>query len=75
VLISQNRQSDRSEIRSELDYVTDLQADAEILTIMSILERLSQKQGIDITDLMKDLKATQKSILKEHPVTQKDLED
>lgn len=75
VLISQNRQSERSEIRSELDYVTDLQADAEIVTIMSILERLSEKQGIDIADLMKDLKTNQKRILKEHPVNKHDLED
>jgi uncharacterized membrane protein len=74
VLISQNRQSERSDIRSELDYVTDLQADAEILTIMSILERLSEKQGIDITDLMSDLKTDQKRILKDHPVKEKDLE-
>lgn len=75
VLISQNRQSKRSEIRSELDYITDLQADAEITTIMSILERLAEKQGIAVDDLIIDLNKKQRRILREHPITKKDLED
>ena len=74
VLISQNRQSKRAEIRAELDYLTDLQADAEITTIISILERLSEKQGIDVSDLLTNLAIDQKKILKEHPITKKDLE-
>ncbi len=73
VLISQNRQSKRSEIRAELDYLTDLQADTEITTIISILERLSDKQNIDVTDLLDSLAIDQKRILKEHPITIKDL--
>lgn len=75
VLISQNRQARRSEIRSELDYITDLQADAEITTIMSILERLAHKQGIAVDDLIIDLNKNQRRILREHPITKKDLED
>lgn len=66
VLISQNRQAERSEIRSELDYVTDLQADAEINIILNILERLSEKQNIDVSDLLEQLEINQKKILKEH---------
>jgi uncharacterized membrane protein len=66
VLISQNRQAERSEIRSELDYVTDLQADAEINIILNILERLSDKQSIDVSDLLEQLEINQKKILKEH---------
>lgn len=75
VLISQNRQSERAEIRAELDYVTDLQADAEIIAIMTVLERLADKQGVDISDVVKDLHGTQRRLLKGHPYTEKDLED
>ena len=74
VLISQNRQSKRAEIRAELDYITDLQADAENTTIISILERLANKQGIEITDLLEELTVNQQKILKDHPITPKDLD-
>ncbi len=74
VLISQNRQSKRSEVRSELDYIIDLQADAEITTILSMLERLSEKQNINVEDLLNDLAIDQKRILKEHPITKQDLD-
>lgn len=74
VLISQNRQSKRAEIRAELDYLTDLQADAEISAIMRILERIAEKQNIDVTDILIDLTADQKRILRDHPITKKDLE-
>lgn len=74
VLISQNRQSRRAEIRAELDYITDLQADAEITTIIAVLERLSEKQGIQVDDLLAELSVSQKKIMHEHPVTKKDLE-
>jgi uncharacterized membrane protein len=72
VLISQNRQAERAEIRSELDYVTDLQADAEINIIINILERLSDKQDIDVSDLLEQLEISQKKILKEHRLTKND---
>ncbi len=75
VLISQNRQTKRSEIRSELDYLTDLSADAEINAIIGILERLSDKNNIDISDLLSDLETTQKKIVREHPVSKRDLEE
>jgi uncharacterized membrane protein len=75
VLISQNRQSERSEIRSELDYITDLQADAEIKVIISMLERLAEKDNIDVSDLIEHLTVSQRKILREHPITSKDLED
>lgn len=75
VLISQNRQAKHSEIRSELDYITDLQADAEINIIISILERISEKHNIDITDLLTELSVNQKKILRDHPITKRDLED
>lgn len=74
VLISQNRQSERAEIRAELDYLTDLQADTEITTLISILERLAEKQQIDITDLLDGLALDQKRIAAEHPLTKKDLD-
>lgn len=74
VLITQNRQSKHTEIRSELDYITDLQADAEINIIVSMLERIADKQGIDVNDLLSELYATQRKILSEHPLTKKDSE-
>lgn len=75
VLISQNRQSKRSEIKSDLDYLTDLQVNAEQATILSILERLAAEQKIDVSDLLDELATTQKKIVREHPITKKDLED
>lgn len=51
VMISQNRASVKSEIRSQLDYETDLQAEREIAIIMKTLVRLAKKEGVDITDL------------------------
>jgi uncharacterized membrane protein len=75
VLISQNRQSKRSEIRAELDYIADLQADAEITTILRILERLADKEDIKVTDLLQDLSVEERKILADHPVTQKDLDE
>lgn len=74
VLISQNRQSERSEIRAELDYIADLQADVEITTILRILERLAEKEDIKVTDLLQDLSVEERRILAEHPMTPKDLE-
>jgi uncharacterized membrane protein len=74
VLISQNRQSARSEIRAELDYIADLQADAEITAILRMLERLADKENIEVADVLQNLAVEEQRILKEHPVTQKDLE-
>ena len=74
VLISQNRQSERSEIRSELDYITDLQADAEISIIVTMLERIAAKQNIDVSDLLTQLEQTNKKIVNDHPVSKKYLD-
>lgn len=73
VLISQNRSSKRSEIRAELDYITDLQADVENITIISILEKIAQKNGIDITEDLEQLAIGQKRVLKEHTIRDEDL--
>lgn len=74
VLITQNRQAKRSEIRSELDYIADLQADVEITAILRMLQRLADKENIDVSDLIHDLEAQEQQILKDHPVTLKDLD-
>jgi uncharacterized membrane protein len=50
-MISQNRSSVKAEIRSQLDYETDLQAEREIAIIMRTLARIAEKDGIDIKDL------------------------
>lgn len=55
VMISQNRASQKSEIRSQLDYETDLQAEREIAIIMRTLVRIAAKNGVDITDLTTEM--------------------
>jgi uncharacterized membrane protein len=72
VLITQNRQSKHSEIRSELDYITDLQADAEINIILNILERIAKKNDVDVGDLLVQLESNQKRISDEHPLSKED---
>ncbi len=48
VMISQNRQAKREEIRAQLDYETDVKAEKEIAYIKSTLEALNKKQGFAI---------------------------
>jgi uncharacterized membrane protein len=55
VMISQNRSSVKSEIRSQLDYETDLQAEREIAIIMRTLARIAEKNGVDIKDLAAEM--------------------
>lgn len=55
VMISQNRASVKSEIRSQLDYETDLQAEREIGIIMRTLVRIAAKDGVNIEDLTKEM--------------------
>lgn len=51
VLISQNRSAQKSEIRAQLDYETDVQSNKENEIILETLARLAKKQGVDIRDL------------------------
>ena len=60
VMISQNRLSQAAEVRSELDYQTDVKAEKEINIIMITLERLAKKQGVDVQDLMDQLEEVKK---------------
>lgn len=55
VMISQNRAAEKSEIRSQLDYETDLQAEKEIAVIMRTLVRLAEKQQVEIKDLIAEM--------------------
>ena len=55
VMISQNRSSQKAEIRSQLDYETDLQAEREIAIIMRTLVRIAEKDGVDIKDLAAEM--------------------
>jgi len=55
VMISQNRASEKSEIRSQLDYETDLQAEREIAIIMRTLVRIAETQKVDIADLKTEM--------------------
>jgi uncharacterized membrane protein len=45
VMISQNRQAKAAEVRSELDYETNVKAEQEIELIMTALNRIANKQG------------------------------
>lgn len=60
VMISQNRQSAAAEIRSELDYQTDVKAEKEIDIIMRTLERIAKAQGIDVADLQAEMATARK---------------
>jgi uncharacterized membrane protein len=51
VMISQNRATEKSEIRSQLDYETDIQSEREIAIIMRTLVRIAEKDGVNIDDL------------------------
>jgi uncharacterized membrane protein len=60
VMISQNRQANAAEIRSELDYQTDVKAEQEVDIIMQTLQRVAEKQGIKVDDLVTKLAETRK---------------
>jgi uncharacterized membrane protein len=50
VMISQNRQAEREELRAELDYQTDVKAEQEIAYMKSILEALANEFDFVIED-------------------------
>lgn len=56
VMISQNRQGAAAEVRSELDYQTNVKAEKEVDVVMKTLQRVAEKQGINIDDLLDELK-------------------
>src|SRR5262249_41992971 len=60
VMISQNRQAVAAEVRSELDYKTDVKAEKEIDIIMKTLERIAEKQGVKVNDLLTELDGVRK---------------
>ncbi len=60
VMISQNRQAQASEIRSELDYQVNVKAEKEIDLILKALQRIAQKQDIEVGDLLGELKVIRK---------------
>jgi len=59
VIMSQRREAKLAEARTELDYHSDLKAEVDINTIVSILQRLADKQGVDVSDLLTDMKFTE----------------
>ena len=73
VMISQNRQAKASEIRSQLDYETDVKAEKEIEIIMETLRRIAKKTGVEIDDLVEEIqklhKEEKKLIEKEKPMS------
>lgn len=60
VLMSQRRESKIAEIHTDLDYKTDVEAEIDIKAIVGILERLAEKQGVDVSDLLQDMKNEEK---------------
>jgi uncharacterized membrane protein len=73
VMISQNRQANAAELRSELDYQTDVKAEREVDVIMETLRRVAEKQGIQVDDLMAKLSDVRQlpGIVSTDSVTQK----
>lgn len=69
VLISQKRQARLTELRSELDYRIDLESEVEIKTIVAILQRLAEKQDIDVNDLIAEMVDGDRTVARRHPVT------
>ena len=59
VIMSQRREARLSIARTELDYHSDLKAEVDINTIVSILERLAEKQGVDVSDLLSEMKSNE----------------
>jgi uncharacterized membrane protein len=55
VMISQNRQAQAAEIRSNLDFKTNVLAERENDIIMRALQRMADKQGVEVSDLIADL--------------------
>ena len=62
VMISQNRQAKSAEIRSDLDYKTNVMAEREIDIIMRALQRMAEKEGIEVGDLVTDLGTLRKTM-------------
>ena len=62
VMISQNRQARSAEIRSDLDYKTNVMAEREIDIIMRALQRMAEKEGIEVGDLVTDLGTLRKTM-------------
>jgi uncharacterized membrane protein len=63
VIMSQRREAKLSEARTELDYHSDLKAEVDIQTIVTILERLATKQGVDVSDLISEMKTNENTTL------------
>lgn len=59
VIMNQRREARRAEVRTELDYHSDLKAEVDINAVVNILERIALKQGIDVSDLLSDMKSTE----------------
>lgn len=55
VMISQNRAAQKSEIRAQLDYETDVQSEREIAIIMRTLLRIAEKNHVNTDDLRTEM--------------------
>jgi uncharacterized membrane protein len=63
VLMSQRREAKLSEIRAELDYQTDLETEVDIKAAVGILKLLADKQGIDVSHLLADMKGAERKTI------------
>jgi len=52
VMISQNRQAQSADLRSELDYQVNVKAEKEIDIVLKALHRMADQQGLEIGDLL-----------------------
>lgn len=64
VIMSQRREAKLAEARTELDYHSDIKSEVDIITIVNILERLADKQGVQVADLLSDMKSDESQTLR-----------
>lgn len=69
VLITQNRQAKMARLRAELDYRIDLQSDIDIEILVTMLERLAKKQGVEVSDLARELRSRRAQVLRDNPLS------
>ncbi len=63
VIMSQRREAKLAEARTELDYHSDLKAEVDINTIVRILQRIADKQGVEVSDLLADMRTNESTTL------------
>lgn len=65
VMITQNREAQETKIQNHLNFLIQQQEEKEVQIIMRTLERLAEKQDVDIADLVQELERNQQETLQD----------